>query len=244
MRLQELVTWFHSGRDPTMGRSQLVEFLHSSHPRTLFLKTLPLGASILDVGAGNGALQTIRGWPPPKRDDLRMYAYAMDAGEGFSSYEGFEIGTWPQQPPIFGGMKFDAMMACHFIEHIADPAEFAQWTANHLTDGGRAYIEWPNEPSRHLPHRAALIAEGIPIVISNFHDDSTHLRLPGRDEVTNALLQAGLSIDCWATIVNPFVEEETIGHFAQGWRDQFVLQSALWSHSRWAQYIIAAKVTL
>jgi len=241
MASRALVEWFKTGEDPWMDQGDAIELLHSSHPRTIFVKSLRRHAALLDVGAGNGSLNTLKHWPKPERRDLKIYAYAMEKGEGFEACDGYEVGTWPDQKPKFNGMQFDGILASHFIEHIPEPVDFVAWCANRLASGGRLYIEWPSDNSVGLPPRQTFHANDIPIVISDFYDDHTHRKLPQRDGVLKAMTKKGLSIDQQGVISNPFIEQEVLAHFREGRRDEFMLQSAYWSKTKWAQYVIASK---
>ncbi|MGO9242144.1 MAG: methyltransferase domain-containing protein [Bryobacteraceae bacterium] len=241
-----LLDWFRSGEDPWLSWEQTIELIHATHPRVMFVKSLPRRALLLDMGAGDGSLQIFREWLKPARPDLRFYAYAMDMGASFDRYDRYEIGEWPAHKPSFDGQQFDAIVACHFIEHIPDPLELIAWMASRLRSGGRVYIEWPSENSKHLPSRRAFRAAGIPIDVSNFLDDLTHKDLPPREMVVEGITRQNLIIDQSGAISNPFLEQEVLAHFKHGC-DAFIrelifaLQSTLWSRTKWAQYVIASK---
>jgi SAM-dependent methyltransferase len=236
-----LIDWFRSGGDPWMGWEEVVEFMQSTHPRTIFVKSLPRHGVLLDIGAGDGSLQVLRQWLKPARLDLRFYAYAMEWAEAFSHYDRYEIGEWPNNKPVFDGERFDAILACHFIEHIPDPVEFLKWAASRLRRDGRLYIEWPSENSKDQPPRDSFRAQGIPIDTSNFYDDLTHKELPTRDSVIRAITTQNLIIDQSGFISNRLAEQEVLAHFKQGLDDKYALQFILWSRTKWAQYVIASK---
>src|SRR5215470_20229984 len=100
-------------REPLLPFDQAIESLHALGPRCRFVKTLPVGAALLDVGAGDGSLQVYRHWPDPPRHDLRMFAWASVEGANFGLYDGSEVGTWPDTRPEFGGRQFDAILAAN-----------------------------------------------------------------------------------------------------------------------------------
>jgi hypothetical protein len=61
-----LVAWLNS-LEPRMYLSDLdlVEMFWRAHPRFNFFKSLPWGANLLDIGAGNGGLVYWKDWLKP-----------------------------------------------------------------------------------------------------------------------------------------------------------------------------------
>jgi SAM-dependent methyltransferase len=238
---KELLQWLKVPRIPTVPYGEVVEILHGMSQRTQFLKQLPRNAAVLDAGAGDGSLERFRLWLRPDRRDIRMYAYAAERGERFGFYDGYETGFWPQTLPIFDGLMFDAIIACHFIEHLPDPAGFLQWAVSRLKSGGRIYLEWPSPFSLELPPLALFREAGIPLVISNFRDDSTHRDLPAAAAMIQALEQAGAKIEQQGIIRYPWLEEELLAHWQGGGADIYALQAAYWSRTRWSQFLTSSK---
>jgi SAM-dependent methyltransferase len=239
--MKALIEWFRSGSDPWMNFGDAIASYQAGHPRTVFLKSLQRNSSLLDLGAGNGSLLDFKTWPQPSRTDIRMYAYAMEKGEKFDAYEGFEVGEWPIQKPTFGGQAFDAIVCAHFIEHITEPMELVSWCASRLKPNGRLYIEWPTEASKLLPPRQLFLEHEIPISISNFDDDATHKSIPSRPQLVVVAERNGLTVDSQGTISNPFFEQEVLAQHKHGNADSFSLQCALWSKVKWAQYVAATR---
>lgn len=237
---QSFKSWLLSNDDPWMDFGDAVAMLHAAHPRTIFLKTLRRNSSVLDVGAGDGTLQVFKTWLSPRRDDLRMYAYAMQEGPSFAKYEAYELGCWPKEKPNFGGLKFDAIVAAHFIEHLERPLDFVKWAVERLNTGGRLYIEWPSDASGKLPNVTKMRNIGVPLSISNFYDDSTHFQIPRMRDVVATIISKGCAIDQQGVVSNPFAEDEVRAHLAQGNADDFALQAIFWSKTKWAQYIVAS----
>ena len=238
---EDLLEWFRNGDSVWFDHGDAVEYLAASHPRTMFVKSLRRHAVLLDVGAGNGSLEVLRDWPSPCRRDLKFLAYAMDQGERFCHYDQFELGEWPNRKPTFDNIQFDAIVSSHFIEHIDDPDEFIDWMADRLQLGGRVYVEWPSEVSLELPESAYFRERDVPIMISNFFDDNTHKQIPERAEVCRRFEQNGMRILQQGTISNPFVEQELLAHHKLGMASAFDVQSAFWSHTGWAQFVVASK---
>ncbi|MFL5289531.1 MAG: hypothetical protein ACJ8AW_53380, partial [Rhodopila sp.] len=119
-----IADWSDPSQPTVMTADEATYALHALGPRVRFIKTLPIGASMLDAGAGNGSSILFRTWPAPERPDLAMFAWSGEPGEFFDRFDGHEIGYWPQRPPGFGGRTFDAVLCANFIEHIDDPLVF------------------------------------------------------------------------------------------------------------------------
>lgn len=235
--LDQIVEWYHRKRDLARPRDELVELYFQFHPRTAFLKTLPMEAVVADIGAGDGSLSVFRGWPAPARKDLSLYAYSIEKGEKFDDFAGYEISDWNVAPPRFEGLSFDGIVSAHFIEHIEDPASFMEWAARKLAPGGRAYVEWPSPDSCDLPAREELLAHGVNLVISRFDDDHTHQALPRRDAMEEAARRHGLRVATSGIIRLPWLEEQMM----EAYRDsdnRFPVQAAFWAWTGWSQYLV------
>ena len=224
-----------------MRIEEVIEFMHLTHPRTIFVKSLRQRAVLLDMGAGNGSLQVFRTWLRPTRTDIRIYAYAMERGQAFDAYDRYELGEWPDRKPDFDGEQFDAILTSHFIEHTPDAREVVKWAAGRLKQEGRLYVEWPSPNSKGLPSLSEVRGWGIPILISNYHDDATHRDLPERHVVIEAIQDSGMVLEQEGLIRNPLVEQEALAHLKRGVRDEFLMQTAYWSHTRWAQFVVASR---
>jgi SAM-dependent methyltransferase len=236
--IDAISAWFHADRPRTLTDSQAIEAFHLLGSRCRFFKTLPAGASVLDIGAGDGALHTYREWPLFHRRDLSVFAYAGERGANFDRYDGFEIGLWPQQPPVFPTTEFMAIQACNFIEHIDDPLRFVRWTAERLAPRGRLYLEWPRPIAASLPTTDELRAHGIDVMTGNYFDDATHrLDMPLADEVMRELSGAGVEIEAWGIASVPFVDGE-LASASRATGDIIGATMAYWSFTEWCQYIV------
>jgi SAM-dependent methyltransferase len=240
MEIDEVVEWFARARKPRLGPDEAQELYFRQHPRTLFIKALPSNAKVVDIGAGDGSLSVFRGWPEPVRDDLGLYAYSIEKGTRFDDFDGYEISDWNLQPPEFEGIRFDAVVSGHFIEHIDEPGSLATWMARKLVPGGRAYIEWPSPHSLDLPSQRALAERGVPLTISRFDDDCTHQVLPTRDAVVSGLELAGFDIEQQGIVRMPWIEEQLMASFRDS-EDGFCRQAAFWLMTGWSQFVIAAR---
>lgn len=238
--LDGLKRWFERPHASALPRERVMELYFTFHPRTAFLKTLPMDAEVADIGAGDGSLSVFRKWPGPERGDLKLYAYSIEKGRLFDDFDGFEISDWNAAPPDFDGRRFDAIVCAHFIEHIDDPASLVEWAARKLNPRGRIYLEWPSPGSLALPSRTELVNAGIPLIISRFEDDHTHQALPDAEAIAAAMIANGLMVESCGIVRLPWLEEEILAHFKDD-EDGFARQAAFWSHTGWSQYIVAQR---
>jgi SAM-dependent methyltransferase len=239
--LERIRAWCDSAAKLALADGEALEAWHLLSPQCRFLKALPDQAAVLDVGAGDGALQIYRHWPPPQRPDLTMYAFAMDRGSLFDRYDGYELGMWPSARPGFGDKQFDAIFAANFIEHIEAPLDFIRWAAGRLAPRGRLFLEWPRETSLSLPTTAALQAVGVDVMTGNYFDDATHRpQLPPARAVQAALIAAGLQIEATGIAQTPWLHDHlmAIGKLTN---DRVHRTLAYWSFTGWTQYVVAGR---
>jgi len=240
--IDEIAHWYFADRKRVLSDSEAVSAFHSIGARCRFLKTLPLNATVLDVGAGDGSLHLFRDWPPILRSDVRVYAYAGERGKNFDRYDGSEVGWWPRQPPSFDGMPFDAIMACHFIEHIDSPLEFVSWACDRLAPWGRIFLEWPSPQSVRLPTTAVLRARGMNIMVGNYFDDSTHrTEAPDMQRVVGKLQAVNMQITEYGIARVPFIDGEMLSA-ARAKNDIVDSTLAYWSFTGWCQYVTAQAI--
>jgi SAM-dependent methyltransferase len=212
--------------------------LHLFSPKARFLKTLPAGATVLDLGAGGGGAINYRSWPDPPRDDLRFYAVDMEKGELFDRYDGYELVDFNRAKPDFDGRLFDAIYTVHFAEHVEDgPAGVAAWAASRLRPGGKLYLELPSKQSERGPRRVDLLAGGLSVSTTNFFDDSTHIQTLTLPELTAAVSGAGLNVVESGIWQNDFLADELIRR-----ADAYRQTMGVWLKCGFCQYVIATKV--
>ncbi|NOT87234.1 MAG: methyltransferase domain-containing protein [Lysobacter sp.] len=240
--LNSIVDWFHRKRRAAASEGEVLEIYFQHHPRTSFLKMLAQDAKVVDIGAGDGSLSVFRSWPRPKRADLKMYAYSIEKGSHFDQFEDYRLSDWNKEMPVFDGVRFDAAVSAHFIEHIREPESIVDWLKLHLVDGGRAYVEWPSPNSIDLPSRHALIDAGVELIISRFDDDDTHRAgLPDRAAMCSAFRENGFEIEQEGVIRMPWIEEQLMATQRDN-TDRFPRQAAFWLMTGWSQYLIARKI--
>jgi SAM-dependent methyltransferase len=237
-----IAAWSDPAQPSALAKDDAIRAMHALGPRVRFLKTLPFAARMLDAGAGDGGTMVLRDWPEPARPDVAMYAWAGISGAGFDRYAGAEVGFWPQDPPRFGGMMFDAIFCANFIEHIDDPVHFVAWICEKLTPGGRIFLEWPRPESVGLPTTAELAAHGVNVATGAYHDDATHRGAvpPAMDDIKGALQNAGLRIMETGISRFPFIDQQVAIH-ARRDNDFVAMTLAYWSYSGWLQFLMAEK---
>ena len=236
-----IARWSDPAQDTVMSFGEAGECFYRSHPRARFIRSLLLGASMLDAGAGDGSSIILGRWPDPPRTDLKMYAWAGEKGVQFDEFEGHEVSYWPERPPAFGGRRFDGILCAHFLEHIEDPLRFVAWAVDRLAPGGSIYLEWPSERSYDLPTNAELGAVGVPVTTGRFSDDGTHQReTPKFASVRQVLIDAGLFLRESGAVSAPFIDQQLPIH-ARRLQDIAAMTSAYWSHTAWASYLIACR---
>jgi SAM-dependent methyltransferase len=236
-----VAAWSDPARETVMTLDDAVIAFHTFGPRAHFIKTLPVGASVLDAGAGDGSSIIYKSWPFPARQDLEMYAWAGDRGAHFDAFAGHEVGYWPQQPPTFGGRRFDAVFSGNFIEHIDDPMTFIRRAIGTLTPGGRIYLEWPRVESITLPSTAELADAGVRVTTGRYHDDGTHRTEPPMlQDVLATLASEGLSVTRQGIVRVPMVDQQLAIH-ARRTDDIVSMTLAYWSLTGWCQYVVAER---
>jgi SAM-dependent methyltransferase len=219
--------------------ADIAETLHLSSPRVRFLKSCPPGAVVLDLGAGEGSLQIFRGWLTPARPDIEMYAVSLEAGPHFDAYEGYEIADFNVEKPGFEGRLFDAIIACHFAEHVDGGVdEVAAWARTRLAPGGRVYIELPSVYAKAAPSRTAFIAQGLDVSCTNFFDDYTHVETISLADARAAIEAQGLFLEESGYWRNPFLEDALLQRGASD-RDQYLATVGVWMKTYFCQYLVA-----
>lgn len=226
------------GEDP--GRDAVDLYYQTISPRTVFLKNLAPGAQVLDMGAGDGGLARHLDWPHPARPDLALYALSLEDAPLFQRYAGVEIGDFEQAPMDFGGRRFDAAICAHFIEHMHSLDRSFDYLRDRLKPGARLYLEWPSPAARRLPPRADIIDQGLPVFISNFHDDKTHVQAWPMEQVLEQLSARGFVLETMGRVHMPWLADamRLVAH-----RTDDVVRGtiALWLKTGFAQYLVASR---
>jgi SAM-dependent methyltransferase len=170
----------------TRCRHALVTWLRP-RGKLAFLKSLPPGARVMDVGCGNNSPRDAK----VLRPDL--------------IYTGLDIGDYNQQdsiryadayilvsPAEFANAisahegRMDAVVSSHNLEHCDDPAAVLTAMVAALGPGGRLFLAFPCEESARFPSRRGTL---------NFFDDGTHKAVPGWEPVLDALRTRGVTLE-------------------------------------------------
>jgi hypothetical protein len=237
--VQEILDDAQSKAPAKLRRDTLDILLHESSPRVRFIKSLPLGAKVLDLGAGEGSMAIFKEWIEPKRPDLSMYALGLVKGAHFDLYDGYELKDFDTAEGLFPGIQFDAVYTSNFVEHIEGGIDrLAPWAANRLESGGMLYIEGPSIGMELLPHTADLIAAGLNVSTMNFFDDLTHKRTETLERTREVIETAGFFVEQSGYWRNRFLEGEAL---RTGYREgEMVLMTlSIWMKYLVEQYVVA-----
>lgn len=238
-RYEIIKEWFSKPISPTMEEGEMLENFHRQHPSKVFLRSLPRGSRVLDIGAGDGGLSVFKEWPSPGRPDIKLYAFSLEKGHLFDKFDGYELGNWNTTKPSFDGMKFDAIHCANFIEHIDDPESVLKWAAQNLEPWGRLYLEWPSDDSQFWPNLKELHEIGFDVIIGNYFDDPTHKhQLPTAEMVESTLTSNKFAIESRGIINMPVLADEMLHHYRTK-ADVTSLQLAYWIKTGWIQYMVA-----
>ena len=210
-------------------------------PRTIFLKSLPSYINVLDMGAGDGSLVNYKLWPYFERQDINMHALSLSKGENFDKYSSYEIKDFEKHANIFDGIDFQAIVCCHFLEHMRNPKLAIEFFAEKLSTDGRIYLEWPHPVTKNFPTQQSLQDIGVNISTLNFFDDLTHVEAWSAQEVIKLLNENGFEIEGGGRVHLPWISEQLKNH-ARLENDFTRLTTGTWAALGWAQYIIANKV--
>ena len=170
-----------------------------------------------------------------------MLAYVGSHGANLSGYDQVEIGLFTQPNEAYQDRKFSAAICSMVLQRVSDPTPLVQWIAERTQPGSRVFLEWPSPFSALLPTMAELKALNINLMISNFADDLSHVQIHERSRIVSLLSKAGFFIESQGYVSLPFLEEEILAHHARGLKDDYALQTAFWSKTRWLQYMVGVR---
>ncbi|MBF0510709.1 MAG: methyltransferase domain-containing protein [Candidatus Omnitrophica bacterium] len=162
-----------------------------------FIKKLPFGAKVLDVGCGNNSPYVTKALRPD------LYYVGLDIGDYNQQDDSLKsadqyIVTKPNDfVKEIQGLKgqFDALISAHNLEHCLAPEDVLIAMLRSLKEGGLLFLSFPCEASVHFPKRAGTL---------NFYDDATHLALPNYNKILKMISQEGFDIQFCTPGYRPF----------------------------------------
>jgi SAM-dependent methyltransferase len=177
------------------GKHHLLE---SHHGKGTFIRSLPRGGRILDVGCGNESPAYFK-W---LRHDL--YYIGIDVADYYQDalsiraadeYHITASGGFVEAINRFCG-SMDGVVSSHNLEHCDDYRAVLKAMVGVLKPGGRMYLSFPSEASTRFPHRRGCL---------NFFDDSTHRHLLSWQAVVEDLHAFGMVFEFSARRYRPLI---------------------------------------
>ncbi len=171
---------------PTRLRHGLVTRLRP-HGKLAFLRSLPSGAHILDVGCGNNSPRDAKILRPDLvYHGLDVSDYNQQGSTPYAdTYTLVKPEEFVQAIGRFEG-RLDAVVSSHNIEHCNDPQGVLDAMVRALRPGGRLFLAFPCEESVFFPKRRGTL---------NFFDDETHREVPSWSGVLTLLRASGVRTD-------------------------------------------------
>jgi SAM-dependent methyltransferase len=221
-------------------RDLLLRQYWSTHPRFNFLKTAPFGSKLLDMGAGNGGLIYWKHWLEPHRSDLELFAVDLTKGANFDKYKDWQACNLDQADLKWDDQFFDSVLMSHVMEHLENPVADLKKINQKLKKGGQFYVEVPAPLTKNLPKNSELKSKGFPVTISNFFDDSTHLRTWELIKIEEMALESGFKVVQQGAICNRFLAD-SLFDFGVKNNDEEIATYGYWLREGWANFMILSK---
>ena len=163
-----------------------------------FVRGLPHGASVFDIGCGNRSPERVKALRPDIHYiglDVQDYeqsgrSVAMADEYRITSPALFESAIAQEQGTI------DAVISSHNLEHCAEPMPVVGHMVNALKPGGRLYLSFPCEASKAFPSRRGSL---------RFSDDPTHRTPPSWSRVLQRLEALGMTTQFASTRYRPWL---------------------------------------
>lgn len=161
--------------------------MEPSRSKGPFLRALPRGARVLDVGCGNGSPARFRSVRPDiyyVGVDVGDYNQPSDPVEHANEYVVCPPEEFAATLETYAG-QMDAVVSAHNLEHCDEPERVVAAMASALRPGGHLYLAFPCEESVNFPKRGGCL---------NFFDDRTHQKVPSWHKTLDALSAHGCEI--------------------------------------------------
>jgi SAM-dependent methyltransferase len=152
-----------------------------------FLKALPDGARVLDVGCGNNSpLHCKQCAPTIHYTGLDIGDYNQET-DSISVADKYVITTSAEFASTIEAMQgsFDAVISAHNLEHCEDQDRTLRAMCAALRDGGTIFLAFPCEASVEFPRRKRTL---------NFFDDPTHSKPVVLSRTMAILTSAGMTV--------------------------------------------------
>lgn len=194
---------------------------------------------ILDVGCGNHSSSVTKYYLPKCKyygiDKIRNY------GNEFEDYKLMEkfwqVNLDQSDLKEIPNNFFDIIIFSHVIEHLYFGLEVISRLTKKLTSNGIFYIETPSPHTKYLP---ALIKK---LIVFNFYDDKTHIKIYNKNDIKKILAKEGFMIKrariylkLKKIIFSPFL---LLASLIKGKIEEF--NSILWILSGWSTIVLAIK---
>jgi SAM-dependent methyltransferase len=182
-----------------------MSYLQHFDSRSRFMRQVPAGAKLLDLGCGRfKTLKRLR----EQRPDLEYYGVdIMDVSADCLPGVTFSKADIDREPLPFPDEQFDAIFFCHVLEHLLYPLNALAELQRVLKPGGLVYIEGPSTRALFLPSLSFVKSAGPLKAVGddlNFFDNFTHVRPLSKRSLHMFLELATCEAEQLGYVRNPF----------------------------------------
>ena len=157
-----------------------------SRGRDRFIRSLPAGAKLLDVGCGNNSPERVKIQRPDIHyvgidiNDYNQSSFSLCCADEYITADPANF----SREIALRKNHFDAVISSHNLEHCEQPWDVLMAMLDSLKSGGSIYLSFPSEKSVLFPSRRGTL---------NFSDDPTHRFLPPFDTIADFMAARGFS---------------------------------------------------
>ena len=226
-----------------MAEKSAVRFLEFSSDKYAYLKDVPEGGLVLDIGPGDCRRLRYRAY---FRSDLIHYGADLQEHEACRKHvREFFVCDVAQETLPFENDFFDLIVLSHVIEHLPgkDISFVFSEIRRTLKKGGLLYIEFPSERTTKFVRGQTLRRYGLSVSTLNFADDPTHISPFTLSEMKNLLETHGFSLTRCGDVREPVKKVFSPLLLILGWilRSRSLATGALWAMVNWASFAVAVK---